>query len=454
MTRCRHLLAAGVLVAAACVCAAGQATDGWITGIRIDGLAPFEVSFRFVNPEPAPLQEISGQATLMDERGQAIERITIARFSAGAESSLTVRLGSRWDFQQLGVHLLEVALDVPGVGLVSDFLRFEILPVRLPLEPEPVSREAFTIHQEPVSWGLERISAQRAWEISHGSPGVVVAVIDSGIDWSVPQIAGSLWENPGEIAGNGIDDDGNGYIDDVHGWDFRDDDNGPSAGTPLHPHGTIVSSIIAAQPGELPIVGVAPGIRIMDVRFLDSSNSFRASDWGAFTDAVDYAVDNGARIINLSIYATGRPPRDFEVALERAASRGVIVVGIAGNQGQTEVMYPGKYGSVLAVSATTDGDLLATFSNRGTEVALCAPGQSITSLSMGGRATTQSGTSFAAPHVSGILALILSVAPYLSGRDAVSILEQTAVDLGSSGKDDLYGSGRVDAERAVLAARR
>jgi len=191
----------------------------------------------------------------------------------------------------------------------------------------------------------------------------------------------------------------------------------------------------------------------MDVRFLDSRNSFASRDWKALGQAVDYAVDNGADIINLSIYANGRPPSSFESTLARARQRGVIIVGIAGNLGEVQVMYPGRYDAVLAVSATTANDLLAGFSNRGAAVAFCAPGDDVTSLTKGGRASTQSGTSFAAPHVSGILALILSVAPELSPEEAIRVLAQTASDLGPRGPDHQYGAGLVNALDALLEIR-
>jgi len=161
----------------------------------------------------------------------------------------------------------------------------------------------------------------------------VVAVIDSGIDTSIPQLRESLWINEDEIPDNGIDDDRNGYVDDIHGWDFRDNDNSSLMGSSLHWHGTFSAGIIAARPGETPIVGIAPGVKIMDVRFLNSRNQFLSSDWQTFAEAIDYAVNNGARIINMSVYANGRPPDYFEAALQRAAARGVLVVGITGNTG-------------------------------------------------------------------------------------------------------------------------
>jgi len=429
---------------------------GSIGDIEITGLMPFQITFVFTNEGALPVTNAVGQATLMDRFGKPIEGMLIEPFSAPAGGSVKLAAKSRWDFQRTGIYLLEVALDLGGGELISNSLAFRILPVRLPLAPpkEEEGEGLYTVYQQPVDWGLGRIHAQKAWEISHGNKNVVVAVIDSGIDTSIPQLVGSMWVNEDEIPANGIDDDHNGYIDDVNGWDFRDNDNSSLVGTPIHGHGTAVASIIAAQPGELPIVGVAPGVRLMDVRFLDSANKFRSSDWRTFVKAIDYAVDNGADIINLSIYANGRPPAYFEDALRRATSRGVIIVGIAGNEGKSEVMYPGKYASVYAVSATTKDDLLAGFSNHGPEISFCAPGEKITSFTKGGRAVTQSGTSFAAPHVVGVLALILSASPGISPAQAVDILRQAADDLGPRGPDDWYGSGLVNAWEALRSLRR
>ena len=300
-----------------------------------------------------------------------------------------------------------------------------------------------------LSWGIERISAPKAWERTIGSEEIVVAVIDSGIDTSIPQLAGKVWTNPGEIPGNGLDDDANGYIDDVHGWDFRDNDSSSLIGSKIHWHGTFVAGIIAARPGEGKVTGVAPGVRIMDLRFLDSKNLFYSRDWKLFAEAVDYAVDNGAQIINLSVYSNGKPPRVLEQALERAAQRGVIVVGIAGNDSQSKVCYPAKYPSVLAVSATNSDDRLASFSNQGAEVAVAAPGEQITSLFPGGAAGTSSGTSFSAPHVSGTLALILSANPGLSPSEAIDRLKESSVDLGERGLDFHFGAGLINAGQAV-----
>ncbi|MDD5219094.1 MAG: S8 family serine peptidase [Candidatus Bipolaricaulis sp.] len=445
-----HLLKIALCLAA--LTAAG-AVEGaaQIEGIEVVRLVPFTVSFRFANPTAVAQTNVRGTATLRDmgRAGQGVDQVSVGPFSAEAGATVSIEAESRWEFQIAGTYLLEIALDVQG-ALTSSALPFRILPVPLPLEPAPGgASNLYTVYQQPSNWGLVRIDGPKAWTVSHGDPRVIVAVIDSGIDAEIPQLASCLWTNADEVPGNGIDDDRNGYVDDIHGWDFRDDDASSASGTRLHGHGTFVASIIAARPGQYPIVGIAPGVSIMDVRFLDSSNRFGSSDWKTFVRAIEYAVDNGARVINLSIYANARPPDDFERALSKARSRGVIIVGISGNLGQSQVMYPGKYNTVLAVSATDRSDLLAGFSNRGPEVAVCAPGSSITAFTAGGRPATESGTSFAAAHVSGVLALILSLAPELSADEALAVLAGSCEDLGQQGRDALYGSGLVDAWGAI-----
>jgi Subtilase family len=430
----------------------GQApSSDWISQIDIVTLIPFQVSFRLSNSGSTPLSNVGGQAILSDQFGQMIDVLPIDPFSVSPGGSKAVSTASRWEFQNTGVFLLEVALDLGAGVLISNSLAFRILPVQLPLAPPfPAFGEGLlTLYQQPVNWGILRIAAPDAWMTTHGRSDIVVAVIDTGIDVSIPQLKESLWSNPGEIANNGIDDDGNGYVDDVHGWDFRDGDNSSLIGSKLHWHGTFVAGIIAAQPGEVPIVGVAPGVRLMDIRFLDSNNTFSSRDWNMFAQAIDYAVDNGADIINMSIFANSRPPSTLETAIRRAAQSGVVLIGIAGNTSQEGVQYPGKYDDVYAVSATTENDQLADFSTRGPEVAFCAPGEGITSFLPGGQTATRSGTSFAAPHVTGTLALILSAYPSMTSAQAVNLLMGSLVDLGPRGTDPSFGQGLIDAFEAV-----
>lgn len=191
-----------------------------------------------------------------------------------------VEASSRWEFQKPGIYLLQVTLDIGLDALVSKSLAFCITPISLPLSP-PQNLEGeglYTIPQQPVNWGISKIEAPMVWHTTHGADAIVVAVIDSGVDSGIPELARSMWVNEDEIPNNGVDDDRNGYIDDVHGWDLRDNDNDSLRGTSRHWHGTFVASIIAAWPGENAIVGVAPGVKIMDIRFLDSKNLFYGRD--------------------------------------------------------------------------------------------------------------------------------------------------------------------------------
>jgi len=447
------VLAAALLAGISPLATAQDVSSQAVTvgAIEIENLVPFEVTFQFRNATDKQLERITGKAVLTDRLGTPIEDLTIDSFSVAAQTTIFVAVISRWEFQKVGIYLLQISLDANLESLISKSLAFRIVPINLPLAPpEHLEGEGlYTVYQQPVNWGISEIKAPTAWQTTHGTDEVVVAVIDSGIDTSIPELARSVWTNKGETPDNGMDDDNNGYIDDVHGWDFRDNDNSSLTGSKLHWHGTFVASIIASWPDDKGIVGVAPGAKLMDLRFLDSRNLFYGSDWKKFAAAIDYAVDNGADIINMSVYANGKPPSYFEQAVRRAAAHGVVVVGIAGNDGKSEVSYPAKYPSILAVSAIDQNQRLASFSNHGLEVEITAPGAKITALFPGGIAGTSSGTSFAVPHVCGVLALILSAHPGMKGTEAVSLLEASAIDLGTEGRDYSFGYGLIDAAAAV-----
>jgi len=447
------VLSASLVVAIAPLAAAQAVSSQTVTvgTIEIKNLVPFEITFQFRNASDKRLEMITGKAVLTDKFGAPIEDLAIDAFSVAARTTVPVTVTGRWEFQEVGIYLLQISLDAGLQSLISKSLAFRILPINLPhAPPEQFEGEGlYTLHQQPVNWGISEIDAPTAWQTTHGTDEVIVAVIDSGIDSTIPELARSMWTNKGEVPGNGIDDDRNGYVDDVHGWDFRDNDNSSLTGSKLHWHGTFVASIIASWPDDKGIVGVAPGAKLMDLRFLDSRNLFYGSDWKKFAAAIDYAVDNGAAIINMSVYANGKPPSYFEQAILRAAAHGVVIVGIAGNDGQSQVSYPAKYSSILAVSAIDRNKRLASFSNYGPEVEITAPGVKVTALFPGGIAGTSSGTSFAAPYVCGVLALILSAHPGMKGTEAVSLLEASAIDLGTKGRDYNFGYGLIDAAAAV-----
>ena len=253
-------------------------------------------------------------------------------------------------------------------------------------------------------WALADIAAPRAWDLAPSAKGVVVAVVDSGVQLDHPDLKGALWTNEREVAGNGLDDDGNGFVDDVHGWDFVDGDNDPSPGgtSEFDNHGTHVAGIIGATSNNgVGISGIAPNVQIMPVRVMDG----KSGRTDTIADGIDYAVKNGADVINLSL--GGAYSRLMDEAIARAWKAGVVVVAAAGNDGGSAASFPAssRVAGVLGVGATDSQDALASFSNFGPGVDLTAPGVDILSTFGPSSYKLMSGTSMAAPQVSGAMAL-------------------------------------------------
>lgn len=306
-------------------------------------------------------------------------------------------------------------------------------------------KELTVIPNDPLyaeQWGLARINAPAAWDVVTGNAGALIAVIDSGVDLEHPDIASRLWVNPGEVAGNGVDDDNNGYIDDVHGWNFVDDtaDVADDSG-----HGTQVAGIAAAAGNNaIGITGTCWNCRIMVIKVMHASNVANYSD---IAEAVHYAAAKGARVINISLggYADSNALR---LAIDSASDSAVIVAG-AGNDASSAPFYPAAYTNVIGVAATTREDVRMETSNYGNWVDLVAPGDEITTTFAGGLWGLGSGTSLAAPFVAGLAALIRSQHSTWRAALARAQLLQTAR---ASGFTD-SGIGLPDAAAAIQPGR-
>ena len=339
------------------------------------------------------------------------------------------------------------------------------------------------------SWYYNLISAESGWDMETGRSSIVIAIVDSGVDLDHPDLAGKVWTNSGEIAANGLDDDGNGYVDDVYGWDFVGADDGddgnqpgdnnpdvfagdPSVGDGINqdgqgtaddgvPHGTMIAGIAAARTNNgSGVAGMAWGCKLMAVR------AFNPEGWGYFSDiadAITYAADKGAKVINLSFGG------DYSQAIETAVNyahdtHGCVLVAAAGNSNTSSLNYPAALANTIAVGASDSTNGRAYFSNWGSALDVVAPGVDIFSTfvqSQTGIASYGSGrgTSFSTPLVSGLCALIWSQNPGLSHEQVRDILKSRAKNLPDDPDDNpdagatWDGAGLINAFNALAPYR-
>ncbi len=305
------------------------------------------------------------------------------------------------------------------------------------------------------------IESAGAWEITQGTRDITVAIIDSGVDFGHPDLNETAWTNTGEIANNSIDDDGNGYVDDIHGWDFVSNDSvpGPEDDDPVHWHATFIAGIIAAPKDGVGVVGVAPNVTLMNLRIL-LSNNYNGVTMEEFGDAIRYAVDNGADVINLSLHYYPNSS-DYYDDIVYAINQNVPVVSVTGNTflplgGQEYQSFPGAYEEVISVGATNTAKQKADYSNYGEWTDLVAPVGDENSVNIRSCAPpnlyyTGWGTSFACPQVAGVIALMKSLNNSLTVDEIKYILYESAIDLGEPGKDIYFGYGLLNASKAVRA---
>lgn len=278
------------------------------------------------------------------------------------------------------------------------------------------------------SWDLDLIKAPEVWAQGYTGQGMVVAVVDTGVDYTHPDLDANIWTNSRETAGDGIDNDGNGFIDDIRGWDFINNDNNPIDDDN---HGTHVAGTIAAENNGVGNTGVAYNAKIMPVKVLGPNGGSSS----AVAAGIRYAANSGAKVINLSLGGGSASSAITEAVRYAVGTKGATVVIASGNEGSSRPSFPASLSNTLGISvgAVDRTSRVASFSNRAGQQPVdyvVAPGVGVLSTTPNNTYSSYSGTSMATPHVAGVVALMLSANPSLNPAQVEQLLTQTATSAG------------------------
>lgn len=398
-----------------------------------------------------------------------------------ADGTVSQRLRALWIANVISTEATPAAIiriaqhqDVATIS-IDKRLGSEIFPVE-PVNDKDDAETGGEADGDPlagavIECGVDKMRAPEVWsEFGITGEGVVVGVIDTGCCDTHPDLVNQIWQNTGEIPGNGIDDDHNGYIDDVIGWNFQLNNNNTSDS---NSHGTHTSGTVVGDGTNGNATGMAPGASLM-VLEIWTSFSGESTVW----EAMQYAVDNGADIISVSLgwpHSVGPDRAMWRNVCINTIAGGVVVIYAAGNEGCNNpphnVRTPGDVPEIITVGATDCNDNQASFTSCGpveweniapwfdcdfqpgcTKPTIAGPGVDTLSTSNNCSGySTKSGTSMATPHVAGAVALMLQANPSLDHAAIKAVLMETSRDLGAPGMDNVYGAGRVDAYEAVVA---
>jgi len=392
----------------------------------------------------------------------------LVKFKRGVKAETIDKINEKFKgrikkkIEKIDVHCIKIPAGKTVLEMIEEYRKDPNVEYA---EPNYI-RKAYLLPSDPqcnpsTQWGIFQIRAPQAWDTEKGASSIIIAIVDSGVDYNHPDLNEHIWLNDDLI--DGTDNDGNGKTDDYYGWNFVGadwqspaEDNNPMD---VRNHGTLCAGIASAETNNATgIAGVSWNSKIMVVRVLDDNGY---SDDFIITLGIVYAADEGADIINLSLGGPGSSTT-LENAVNYAHNKGCLLVAASGNSNSPSVDYPAAYDNVIAVGATNQNDERCDVSdwgydldgkpqgsNYGAELDVVAPGKAIRSTLLGGGYGQDSGTSYAAPFVSGLAALIWSRNPGLTNSSVTDIIESSADDIESGGWDIYTGYGRMNAEKAL-----
>jgi subtilisin family serine protease len=403
-------------------------------------------------PSSVLAQDINDFQPAADELAEHVPGELLIRFYPGVNSAQAADMMSEMGVTHkrkiaaIGVHVVKLP---PGLSVEQAIDRFSQRPGVEYVEPNYIMQIAAASQAEIVDqWGWTKIQTQEAWDTLgiNQKNEVLLATVDTGIDPSQSDLNARIWTNPDETAGDGNDNDGNGHVDDTWGWDFVNNDNDPSDD---NMHGTAVSSVMVANQDGAGMVGVCPWCKVMAVKVLGANGS---GTLDVVASGITYAAQKNAKVINLSLTGPAGS-QALEDAVNYAWDLGTVVIAAAGNDGLKTTRFPAGYANVISVASTNPEDEHSCFSNHEDGyISVAAPGEAIYVIDINNSETGYgyySGTSLSAPHVAGVAGLLFGKGSGFNQTEVRAIIEDSAVDLGSPGVDAAFGSGRVDALRAL-----